>query len=108
MRYTHVSPQDEVKCLAASFFVEDEKLLEYKGRKVLYLVEGTTSLSCCGGSACGIPFIAVPGFVRAWKSRVDLAGALLSEVEPVVDEGERAEIKDILAVRIGISNIDFW
>ena len=108
MQYTHLSPQEEVRCMCASFYVVAEGILEYEGRPVLYLIEGTTPLTCCGGDSGGVPFIAVPGFVKAWRSGTSEVGSPVSEIEPVVGEETRTEIKRILALEHGISNIDFW
>jgi len=108
MRFTHTSPRDEIRCRSGSFYVEAEQTLDYGGKKVLYLLESTTQLTTCCGGSCGMSFISVPGFVKAWQSRMDVSGMPVSEVEPVGDEEAREEIKKLLVTMHGISNVDFW
>jgi len=111
MEYTHSSPEEEVTCFAGSYYVEAEKILSYKGRQVLYLIENTTPLTSCSQGSCllvgGMSFISVPGFVKTWQGRITEAG-LVSEVEQVLDEEAKAEIKRALTLEHGVANIDFW
>ena len=108
MRYTHTSPNDEVKCRSGSFYVEAEETLDYAGKKVLYLLESTTQLTTCCGGSCGMSFISVPGFVKKWQNKMDVSGMPVSEVDQVMDEGAKEEIKRLLTAKHGIANIDFW
>jgi hypothetical protein len=81
--------------------------LNYKGREVFYIMGQATAESCCCASgSCG--YVVVPGYVVSWKDRTSESGLLLSDIEPIMDEGARLEVAEIIRRREGISNIRFW
>ena len=93
--------------MAGYYMVLQEGVLEYKGRDVLYLIEGAAAdTSCCGGAGMG--FIMVPGFLIALKDRQNDEGLWISEVDRVKDEAERKELTSILlAKNPGFQQVNF-
>ena len=109
MEYYHLSDEDgaEIRGGGGSY-VGQESRLEYDGRDVLYVVGGTSAVTSCCGAGLGTGFITVPGFVAAWQQKENADGLPISEVDPVVSEDAKADIKRTLEEMYGIRNIRFW
>jgi hypothetical protein len=93
--YVHHQIGEEVRSIAGYYMVLEEGMLEYNGKKVLYLVEmAVVETSCCG--AGGLGFILVPGYILKWKSRQDSSGLWISDVERITVTEEKREIENML------------
>lgn len=96
MAYIYVHPPTD-DGLEERRFSLSEGILEYRGRQVLYHYSEATSVSFC--TASGSPFVGnihVRGYVLRWKYSTDNNGQALSQIEPVIEEQERQEIRSLL------------
>ncbi len=92
--YAHPSVDDSLEERRYSL---SEVIFEYRGRRVLYHYSEATSVSFC--TASGSPFVGnilVRGYVLRWKYGTDGKGQSLSQIEPVMDEQEKQEIRALL------------
>jgi len=92
--YAHPSIDDGLEERRYSL---SEGILDYRGRQVLYHYSEATSVSFC--TASGSPFVGnmhVRGYILRWKYGTDEKGQSLSQIEPVMDEQERQEIRGLL------------
>lgn len=104
--YTHEDLSEEVRSISGYYLHIEEGTLPFNGREVLYLAGvGIVDNSCCGTG--GFPFVRVPGYVVSWKGTTNDAGRLVSTVEPITDEADRAEIRRLLNDRYPYSQITF-
>ena len=106
--YTHVSQEEDVGPSDRSYRVQ-ERTIEYKDKKILYLIVETTGLTffCDRSSTSHVGSIIVPGYVVNWQCKKSSDGSFVTEVEPIKDSGIQKEIKELLQ-REHISNINFW
>ena len=106
--YTHLPPEEDIGPADRSYRVQ-EKILEYKNRKILYLIVETTGVTffCDRSSTPHIGSIIVPGYIVNWQSKKSLKGLLISEVEPIRDGETQQEVRKMLRGE-HISNINFW
>jgi hypothetical protein len=108
LEYYHLPDDDgsEIRGGGGSY-TGRENILQYQGREVLYIVGGTSAVTSCCGAGLGTGFIIVPGFVAAWQKK-NAAGLPVSEVDPVISEDAKADIKRTLGEMYGVRNIRFW
>lgn len=106
--YTHLKlGEDYVTGIAGYYTPEKEARLKYNGREVLYVIgQAVIESSCCGVGSWG--YALVPGYIVDWQSKRSETGLPVSEVEPILDEGARSSIKQIIQTSEGISQIGFW
>ncbi|MDY6854958.1 MAG: hypothetical protein SWO11_09695 [Thermodesulfobacteriota bacterium] len=105
--YTHEKLKEEVRFIAGYYLPEEEKRLGYKGREVLYIIGfGAIDNSCCGTGGCR--YALVPGYLLKWKVRNNEDGKPISEIEPIKDKDDRAEIAGIIRGQETITQIEFW
>ena len=105
--YTHVVQDEDIGFEGRSYRIAEE-LLDYKGRKVLYLNSEASGVSFCDRSyAMHLGSINVKGYVVRWKYSTNQKGEVLSEIEHIKDEGEQQEISKLLKVRYNISAVRF-
>lgn len=96
--HIHQRVGEEIRSIAGYYQVLEEHLLDYRDRRVLYLLEAAVAdTSCCGQGGMG--FIMVPGYVTRLRYRKNEDGLWVSEVERVDDEGERRELASIIRAR---------
>jgi hypothetical protein len=107
LEYVHQELDKEVTALAGYYTPLEEIRIEYKGREVL-CVTGVSVVesSCCGSGGCS--YAIVPGYVLGWKSRKNVAGLPVTEVEPITDKAARQEIAVILKEKKALGNVEFW
>ena len=105
--YVHVTEGDDIGFEGRSYRIAEE-LLDYQGRKVLYLNSEASGVSFCDRSyAMHLGSINVKGYVVKWKYGTNEKGEALSQIEPVTDEGEQREISKFLKVRYNVSAVRF-
>ena len=105
--YIHVTEGEDIGFEGRSYSMAEE-LLDYKGRKVLYLNSEASGVSFCDRSyAMHLGSINVKGYVVRWKYGTNEKGETLSEIEPVADEGEQREISKLLRVRYNVPEVRF-
>ena len=105
--YVHVTEGEDIGFEERSYRIAEE-LLDYQGRKVLYLNSEASGVSFCDRSyAMHLGSINVKGYVVKWKYGTNEKGETLSEIEPVADEGEQREISKLLRVRYNVPEVRF-
>ena len=104
--YLHQEPGTEVRFIAGHYAIVEERRIAHRGRDLLLVVGiAVVGSTCCGAQGCR--FLNVPGYVVDWKHRLTENGLPVSEVEPVEDEKEQAEIRQILESQFPYSQILF-
>lgn len=105
--YTHVAEGEDIGFEGRSYRIT-EGLLDYQGRKVLYLNSEASGVSFCDRSyAMHLGSINVKGYVVRWKYSTNEKGETLSEIKPVTDAVEQGEISRLLKIRYNISAVRF-
>ena len=105
--YVHVTEGEDIGFEERSYRIAEE-LLDYQGRRVLYLNSEASGVSFCDRSyAMHLGSINVKGYVVRWRYCTNEKGDTLSEIEPVTDEDEQREISKLLKVRYNISAVGF-
>jgi hypothetical protein len=107
LKYVHQLLNEEIRSIGGYYKVFEEGVLDYEGRKVLYLVKGAhVETSCCGSG--GVAYMDIPGYVTSWKSAKYENGLDISEVKRIRDSSVQKKVRKILAERYPyISVIDF-
>jgi hypothetical protein len=105
--YVHVAEDEDIGFEGRSYRIAEE-LLDYQGRKVLYLKSEASAVSFCDRSyAYHLGSINVKGYVVRWKCGTNEKGETLSEIEPVTNEAEQREIIRLLRSNYAISSVRF-
>jgi hypothetical protein len=105
--YVHVAEGEDIGFEGRSYRVAEE-LLDYQGRKVLYLKSEASAVSFCDRSyAYYLGSMNVKGYVVRWKYGTNEKGETLSEIEPVTDEAEQREISKLLRSGYNMSTVGF-
>ena len=105
--YTHVPEDEDIGFEGRSYRIT-EGLLDYQGRKVLYLNSEASGVSFCDRSyAMHLGSTNVKGYVVRWKYGTNEKGETLSEIESVTDEEEQREISKLLKVRYNVPAVRF-
>jgi len=102
-RYAHEELGKEVRSISGGYTLIEEERLRYREREVLYVAE--VDNSCCGTGGCR--FINIPGYVVSWKGEKADSGLTVSEIEPITEEEEQKEIKNLLDKKYPHSQINF-
>ncbi|MBU4175795.1 MAG: hypothetical protein KKB90_11050 [Actinobacteria bacterium] len=107
MRHVHQRLDEEIRSIGGYYKVLEEELLDFNGRKVLYVLKGAhVETSCCGEG--GVGYISVPGYVSSWKSSTNEDGLAVSEVERVRGKEVQRQLRGILKKKYPyIDVIDF-
>ena len=94
--YLHQEPGTEIRFIAGHYTIVEEGRIACRNREVIYVVGiAAVGSSCCGMQGCR--FVNIPGYCVAWKHRLSESGAPVSVVDPVENEAEQTEIREILA-----------
>jgi hypothetical protein len=109
--YAHAKLNEENRSIAGGYIPCKESIIKHKGREVLYVIgQANLDTSCCAtGDWC---YVMVPGYIVRWHIKTSDSGLPVSEVEPVINEKEREEIRkairesDLQAE--GAREITFW
>ncbi len=105
-QYIHQELDEELRTVSGYYSIIEEGRLKYHQREVLYVV-GVAGIdnSCCGAAGCR--FINIPGYILSWKKKGGDSSPGISEVDPITDEEEQREIKEILDIGYPYSQIYF-
>ena len=107
-KYTHLELGKEVQIsIAGSYVPQKEVRLKYDGHEVLYVIgQAAIESSCCG---CGDwQYVIVPGFIVNWQNTRNEAGQPVSEVEPILAEEARENIRKMIGAKEAASLVTFW
>jgi hypothetical protein len=106
--YTHLPEYIDIGFDGRSYSIK-EGLIEYRGRKVLYLNAEASAVSFCDRSyAHHLGSINVKGYVVSWKFGSNKKGEMLSEIESVNEEAEKQEIAKLLRAEQNASAVHFF
>ncbi len=107
MKHVHQKIDEEIRSIGGYYKVLEEEVLDFNGRKVLYVLKGAhVETSCCGTG--GIGCISVPGYVSSWKSSTNEEELAVSEVERVRGKEVQRQLRAILKKKYPyIDVIDF-
>ena len=106
--YTHLPQNEDIGFRERSYSVI-EGILAYGGRDVLYLLVDASDITFCDRSyASHLASVNVKGYVIRSKYETNVAGEAMSEVEPVMDEGDKRAITNILRSRHNITAVNFF
>jgi hypothetical protein len=107
LKYVHQPLNEEMRSIGGYYKVLEEGVLDFEGRKVLYLVKGAhVDTACCGEG--GMAYMDIPGYLTSWKSEKNVDGLDVSEVKRIRDSAAQKKVRKILAERYSyISVIDF-
>ena len=108
-RYTHLEQDKNVVFGIAGYYTPQQEVrLEYNGREVLYIVGQVVLESSCCATNADWTYTLVPGYVVNWQNTRNEDGLPVSEVEPIRDKKEKADIRRAIEAREEIALIDFW
>jgi hypothetical protein len=94
--YVHKGPGEEVQVNPWSCRLVEEGRLPCGGREFLYVIGDAVIGSSCVGAGT-LRYIQVPGFIAQWHFRLDDDGNVISAVDPVTDDENRAHIQKTLS-----------
>ncbi|MBN2238923.1 MAG: hypothetical protein JW712_04040 [Dehalococcoidales bacterium] len=107
--YIHNEPGSNIPFGMAGFYTPlEETRLEYKGREVLYITGTVTMEAPCCKMKPDWVYVMVPGYITQPNYRESEAGEKVSQVEPVKDKAERAELTRMITGKEGNIPVDFW
>jgi len=103
--FIHPELGKEVLALAGYYTPLEERILEYNGRKVLYIA-GSICIdsSCCGTGNWN--YIQIAGFVIKEHLRRDEGGPVVSDVEIIQSEEDRKNISRLLLAKYPSARIE--
>lgn len=105
--YAHLPQDEDIGPQGRSYSVTEE-ILEYQGRRVLYLYVVASEITFCDRSyAPHIVNINVKGYVVKWKYGTNEEGETLSEIDPIREDAERRAISKLLCASRHVSTINF-
>jgi hypothetical protein len=106
-KYTHFPINEEIRSIGGYYKVLAEGVLDYEGKKVLYVLKGAhAETACCGPRGMGL--VTIPGYVVAWKSEKNEDGLPVSEVKHITDTGARKAIKALVKKQFSyIDTVEF-
>ncbi len=107
-RYAHLKLNEDYPTGIAGYYTpEKEARLQHNGREVLYVIgRAAVESSCCGTGSW--VYAIVPGYIVSWQNERNEAGLPVSEVEPILDEEVRENIRQIIETNESASPIGFW
>lgn len=106
--YAHLPEDRDIGFDGRSYSIK-EGVLEYRGRRLLYLNAEASAVSFCDRSyAHHLGSINVKGYVVRWKYSANEKGEALSDIEPVTDEDEQREISKLLRASYNIGTVSFY
>ncbi len=108
MEYTHLElNKDYPGGIVGYYTPQKEVRLKHNGREVLYVIgQAVVESSCCGTGSWG--YALVPGYILNWQNKTNEAGLPVSEVESILDEEARGNIRKIIQTSEAASPIGFW
>lgn len=98
---------EEYRSISGWYVLYKEEIIEYDGKRILFLLgEGEADSACCGSGGCR--YALVPGSVVAWKGSQDEEGRPISQVDPLMDPAIREYVQRHIMETEGISQVQFW
>ena len=105
--YAHLPQNEDIGFEGRSYSVA-EGLLEFRGRRVLYLCVEASDVTFCDQSyASRLVSVNVKGYVTRWKYASNERGQPLSEIEPISDGEEQRAIRDLVRASHNVFAVNF-
>lgn len=103
--YVHF-PQSEDLGPKGRSYTAAEKVIEFRGEKILVLETEASDMSFCDSSyACELRTFIVKGHIISWKYRKNTDGVDISLLEAIPDNDEKRELHEYLRKTYNIANI---
>ena len=104
--FVHPCLDEEVVSISGHYSLTQERILEYRGREVLYFLGyAVCDTSCCGAGGWGYALVA--GVLLSLRVAKDASGRWVSRVESILDEAEKKEIAQKIAKETSVSQVVF-
>lgn len=105
IEYIHLPQSEDLGPKGRSYTVV-EKVIEFRGKKILVLETEASDISFCDSSyACQLRTFVVKGYIKKWKFRTGPEGMDISILEPLEDNEEKKELHEYLRKTYNIENI---
>jgi hypothetical protein len=105
--YTHLPQDEDIGPDGRSYQLSEERM-EYEGKSVLYLYVVASGISFCDRNyAPHMANINVKGYVVRWKYGTNEKGEPLSEIEPISNEDQKKDIRQLLRATYNIYTVNF-
>ena len=107
-QYTHLELNEDYPTGIAGYYTPQKEVrLQHNGREVLYVIGKAVIESSCCGTGSWI-YAIVPGYIESWQKTKNETGLPVSEVEPILNEEARDNIRRIIETNENASPIGFW
>ncbi|RPH51066.1 MAG: hypothetical protein EHM85_08045 [Desulfobacteraceae bacterium] len=105
--FIHQPLHAEITSISGHYLIAKEARIPFDSRDILYVTGcAVADTSCCGAGGCA--FANVPGYILSWKEKIDSNGLFISEVEHVTDIKIQNQIREIIRIKEGITQINFY
>lgn len=109
IKYTHLEIGKDVEIGIAGYYTPQREVrLKYNGREVLCVIGKAVIESWCCGTPGSRIYGIVPGYIVSWQNTKNEDGLPVSEVEPILDEAARHNIRQIVQTKEAVSPLEFW
>ena len=104
--FIHPVLNEEVRTISGHYVLARENRFAFKGREVLYYIGcAIVDSSCCAPGGCA--YALVPGYIRQWKYKLNPENLSVSQVEPIRDAGDQAEIRRLIIKEDPVQQVNF-
>ena len=108
-KYTHLELGKDVEIGIAGYYTPQKEVrLKYNGREALYVIGKAVVESWCCGTPGSRTYAIVPGYIVSWQNTKNEDGLPVSEVELILDEEARNNIRQLIQTSEAVSPIEFW
>lgn len=105
IQYTHEVGVN-VRSIAGEYEIEKESEIRLNGERIFFTIgRATMDASCCGPWGCR--FALVHGYVRNFKMAKTDKGLWISELDPIRCPTTQRQVKQILARKDGLLQVQF-
>ena len=104
IEYIHLPQSEDLGPKGRSYRIS-EKVIEFRGKKILVLETEASDISFCDSSyTCQLRTFVVKGYIKEWKFRTSPESMDISLLEPLGDE-EKKQLHEYLRETYNIENI---
>ena len=105
IEYIHLPQSEDLGPKGRSYRIT-EKVIEFRGKKILVLETEASDISFCDSSyACQLRTFVVKGYIKKWKFRTSPGSMDISMLEPLEDDEEKKQLHEYLRKTYNIENI---
>lgn len=104
--FIHPKLGQEVTAIGGHYVFGKEMRLPYKGREILFFVGyAVLDSTCCGVG--GSAYVLVPGYIRQWKFRMNHNDFPVSRIEPIDDQTDQKQIRNLIQKKEMVYQVTF-